>query len=365
MLRDTALVVSPHLQAWFMPALITRAGLICDLVCACDSYQCSRHIRNLGIVDRVSALAVKALQFCQKYGPYDWVFVISDSLQGELVQRSLLDCQYCQLLPLTAEASTSHIHSKIGLSRLLSANEIPTPDWRVASDAESALRHSCDLTWPIVLKQDGSVGGKGIWKCENAAELVNAADAQAGRSFLLQRWESGVLHSVEALYRQGALCVYALSEVEAYMGNHGSSFQRRYGLSFDAVPDLEAILDRIGQSLGLHGFVNMSLIFGGDPQLPRIFECDVRTVAWLAIDHLLGGDFARALGSKQQPVPGRRLAYSSLTEQSISPFLPKASALEYSLLKWPFQPLEDEKAFLDIVLSSGILRRSEVGCLAN
>lgn len=353
---EAALVISPWLEGWFLPALLAEAGLHCDLVSACPSFRLSRHIHHLEVVEAAGALAPRALQLWQQHGPYRWVIAMSDSLLGELAQRALLDPRYRHLLPLTPNASTAHLHSKIGLSRAFSAAGIPTPAWRVASDPATALQQAPALGWPLLLKQDGSAGGRGVWRCETPAELGEAAANQTGKPFLLQQWRSGSLYSVEALFRQAQLQAFACSEGLAFSGQHGPSTHRRYGLPAGQIPELDNQLERIGSTLGLHGFANISLIHGGAAEPPLFFECDVRPNAWIHLDRALGGDFARALRAAQ-PTTGRRACYPQLQPQILAPFRPPPTSGN-AAEAWPYPPPNDAPAFLEAVLASGQLQRT-------
>lgn len=355
---EAVLVISPWLEGWFLPALLAEAGLRCDLVSVCPSFRLSRHIRQLELVAAASALAPAALDILQQHGPYAWVVPCSDSLLGELAQRALLDPAYRCLLPLTANGSAAHLHSKIGLSRAFSAAGIPTPAWRVARDVATALQQAPALGWPLLVKRDGSAGGRGVTRCANPVELELAARSQAGRLFLLQEWRAGLLYSVEALYRQGMLQAFALSEIVAFSGQHGPSTRRRYGLPASQVPELETQLERIGNTLGLHGFTNISLVHGGDDRTepPQFFECDVRPNAWIHLDRALGGDFARALQAAQ-PAAGRRACYRQLKPQILAPFRPPPTSGN-AAEAWPYPPPNDAPPFLEAVLASGQLQRT-------
>lgn len=299
-----------------MPSLLTAAGLHCDVVSVAPSFRLSRHLRRLVQVDAASALAPAALACWEQEGPYQWVISMTDSLLGELAQRSLLDGRYRHLLPLKAQASPAHLHSKIGLSRAFSAAGIPTPPWRVARDPATARQQVAALGWPVLLKQDASAGGKGVWRCNQPEELAQAAAAQVARPFLLQQWVEGRLYSVEALYRHGHLLAFALSVMEEFIRPYGPSRQRCYGLPADQIPQLDSHLERIGHVLGLHGFANISLIVGSGDDLPQFFECDARPNAWIQLDLALGGDFARALRAE----PGRlgQRCYAQLPCQSLA-----------------------------------------------
>lgn len=385
------LVLSPWLEGWFLPALLAAAGLRCDLVSACPSFRLSRHIRRLVPVQAASALAPAALACWQNHGPYRWVIACSDSLLGELAQRALLEPAYRSLLPLTAQASSAHLHAKIALSRAFSAGGIPTPVWRVARDPASALQQAPALGWPLLLKQDASAGGRGVWLCRNPEELMQAAQVQAGRPFLLQQWRGGSLHSVEALYRQGTLQAYALSEVLASVGRYGPSTERRYGLPEDQIPELDVHLERIGTALGLHGFANISLIHAGGAEPAQFIECDVRPNAWIHLDRALGGDFARALQACAAAASASNRA--SAAETAVSPteapaiaqpaatwsracyrfgaprvFAPFRQPRPISATRssssqgqasdaWPYPPPDDSPSFLEAVLASGQLNR--------
>jgi hypothetical protein len=388
---DAALVISPWLEGWFLPALFAAAGMPCDLVSACPVFRQSQRLRRLDLVSSAADLAPRALHLWRQHGPYAWVIACSDALLGELAQRALLDSAYRSLLPLMPLASTAHLHAKIGLSRAFTSAGIPTPAWRVARDPASALQQAPALGWPLLLKQDASAGGRGLWLCQNPEELSQAVQIQAGRPFLLQQWRDGRLYSVEALYRQGTLQAFALSEVLAGVGRYGPSTQRCYGLSVDRIPELEVHLERIGTALGLHGFTNISLIHAGGAEPAQFIECDVRPNAWIHLDRALGGDFARALQACSAseadsnkasaaetgfspavaPAIGKPAATSSRAcyqfgaSRILAPFhqpqlgsVPRPSSSQGQASEtWPYPPPDDAPSFLAAVLASGQLDR--------
>jgi len=352
---DAALVISPWLEGWFLPALFAAAGMPCDLVSASPMFRHSRCLRRLDLVRSAAELAPQALQRWRQHGPYAWVIACSDALLGELGQRALLDPAYRCLLPLTPQAGTAHLHAKIGLSRAFTAAGIPTPAWRVARDPAGALQQATALGWPLLLKQDASSGGRGLSLCRNPEELAQAAVAQAGRPFLLQHWQAGRIYSVEALYRQGTLQAFALSEMLAGEGRFGPSTHRCYGLPVDQIPELDFHLERIGSALGLHGFANISLLHAGGAEPAQFIECDVRPNVWIHLDRALGGDFARALQVCHAPSPDpsawSRSCYRQLSRQIVAPFAGTTDA------GWPYPPPDDAPAFLDALRNSGQLMR--------
>ncbi len=360
--EPAALVISPWLEGWFMPSLLAAAGLRCDVVSGCAGFRHSRHATRLGCVQAANSLATTAMDFWRQHGPYQWVIAMSDSLLGELAQRALLDASYGSLLPLSSQAPREHLYSKIGLCRVLEAAGVPIPGWRVASDREMTLRFAAELGWPLMLKQDGSAGGRGVYACVDAADLDRAVERLAGRSFLMQEWVHGRIFSVEALFFQGDLRSFALSRMEAFEGRHAPSIHRLYGLTLDVIPDLRSHLMEMGRALGLHGFANISLVHDGGKGPPRFFECDARPNAWLHLDHAFGGDFAGALrvastGQVDRELPAPMAAYQDLPRQIVAPFRRRCEGGLDQPESWPYQPPDDDPTFLDFVWSSGQLTR--------
>ena len=382
----SALVISPWLEGWFMPALFTSAGMHCDVVTACSTFAMSQHIRQLSLVQAANELAPTALDCWQTAGPYEWVVSMNDSLLGELGQRALLDPAYRVLLPLTPGACTKHLHSKIGLSRSFSMAGIPTPDWRVAQDPSTALVQAKSLGYPLLVKQDASAGGKGVWSCNTEAELTGAAKRQSGRSFLLQKKVAGSIFSVEALFHQSELKAYALSKIEGFEKDFGPSTCRLYGVGND-IPNLDERLKQIGRHLGIHGFTNISLVHNETSGKPEFFECDVRPNAWLHLDKALGDDFSEALrhcipaftkaGStnrksitslniNQENTSARSnetrplYCYKKLTRQKIKPFIERRQNQIKSRWNWKYPPPNENPMFLKAVVDSGQLTRKKI-----
>ncbi len=64
--------------------------------------------------------------------------------------------------------------SKVFSKDLMNKYDIPTADFRVFDDYDSALNHLQTISGPIVLKADGLAAGKGVLVCQNQTEAHQA-----------------------------------------------------------------------------------------------------------------------------------------------------------------------------------------------
>jgi hypothetical protein len=362
---SAALVISPWLEGWFLPALFASAGISCDVVTACPVFRLSACCRRLCVVPSASHLVAEGLQCVQQYGPYDWVIPASDSLLGEIVQRSALHASYRELMPLAVDADPSHLNSKIGLSRLLSAVGLSTPPWRVAHDSAGVLEAGFSLGLPVLIKLDASSGGQGIRQCQTIDDLEAAAADPLIWPCLIQAQLRSPVYSVEALFCRSRLVCFSVSRMLATVSEFGPSAARCYGLPEREVPDLHLHLQRLGVALGLHGFANISFVYPRDSQVPCFFECDARPNAWIGLDWSLGGDFARHLQrslmqrfdllTPSQP----ELCYPNLMMHEVAPFFSRGEAVEEEQQSGRFVvPPNEASALFDAVFQSGQLHRA-------
>lgn len=123
----------------------------------------SRFVRRSRLVP-VNQSLVPAVRAFLQY-PYDWIIVTDDQTLKELLDSDLSLDEKLRVLPVLKQENFSHIYSKIGFSKVLSAAGISTPPFSVARSKDEASRLAHQLGFPVLIKQDSSGGGAGVYEC--------------------------------------------------------------------------------------------------------------------------------------------------------------------------------------------------------
>ena len=97
--------------------------------------------------------------------------------------------------------------SKLFAKRFMARSNVPTSDFEEVSSVEQVLSTAPRFGFPVVLKADGLAGGKGVFICQDKAELEQSARAMfeqkifgpAGEKALLERFQKGEELSVFVL----------------------------------------------------------------------------------------------------------------------------------------------------------------------
>jgi len=147
--------------------------------------------------------------------------------------------------------------------------------------------------FPLLIKQDLSWSGVGIFKCYNETELSDTLHKiQAKENLVVQEFIDGEDVGVEALYKDGALVAFITSKVLTYMGNAFSVSTRRIYYRDNT---LEKLLQELGEAFGINGFVNIAYMLEKHTGKYYLIEVDFRLNSWFAYGRFIGCDFSEAV----------------------------------------------------------------------
>jgi hypothetical protein len=351
---------------WAMPHLLWRAGFTVDVVAAHPAMRLSRFVREVHIVEPDGPVAEHACGLLRaRRKPYDWVIVTDDvTLAGfAAIERRTGRATGC--LPLTDTASREQIFSKIGLSRLLSAKGIRTPDFRSAGNAAEAVAAAREIGYPVLLKLDASGGGVGVHDCADDGAIL-ALQPLLEWPLLVQKKIPGNEIDLSALYLEGELVHFSYAEIEATVSRFGPSSLRTYrplSLVAQAVFDEMAAL---GQALGAHGFVNISAIDAADGSGRYFFEADLRPNVWVDFPAYFGEDVAARIRAwfRQRVRLSPENAVSPQTQPMLLPYFLRLGFFELLCGRygvWNYIPFADARLVRRLLLLKALMAPLKLG----
>jgi len=201
--------------------------------------------------------------------------------------------------------------SKQGFLEVLEEHKLPYPPTVIVRTREELLR-ACEQ-FPVFIKVDHTTAGEGVFRVEDAHQLLPLLDRLNRRGFLdgkhvilVQRPAEGIKGAVAGVFQNGQLVAYHCDQAMA-LGVGGSTLCRV------TIEDPVAVehLRRLGAHLGWHG--PMALEVFRNPQTGTIqyVECNPRIGE--TVNPTLGGtNFCEAmvrisLGEKLSPLPAPRV----------------------------------------------------------
>jgi len=288
-----ALIVGHSLGlSWALPHLLWRAGFSVDAVLTSPLIRLSRFTRDVHVVKPDASVAAFACDHIRaRSRPYDWVIVTDDATLAEAAALERCTGKPSPCLPLLAGAGREHVYSKIGLSRSLAAAGIKTPPFRAARSCEEAVSAAREIGYPVLLKEDASSAGSGVFECADDAAILELRHL-FGRTLLVQKKIEGREIDLSAIYLEGELVHFSYAAIEGTVSPFGPSSLRTY-LPLAAVP--QAVFDEVaalGRALGIHGFTNTSCIDAADGSGRTFFEVDLRPNVWVDFSRFFGEDAA-------------------------------------------------------------------------
>ena len=346
-----ALIVSNSTRhAWALPHLLSRAGFQVDVVTNSHLLRLSKFVRDV----HVAPLGTSVIDFCYNHirareKAYDWVIATDDGTLAEIVDLELRTGQISNLLPILPGGNRQHLFSKIGLSHVLLAAGIKTPDFRVANSCIEAINAAKEIGYPILAKVDSSGGGLGVYECDNDAKILEL-QRLFSQPVLIQKKIFGSLLDLSAIYLGAELVHFSYSKIEHTLGRFGPSVQRTYYPS----PLVErAIFDELaalGKVLGANGFVNISCIDDADGSGRYYIEADMRPNVWIDYSVFYGEDPAPKIQdwfSSKISLTKENVAYRSNANMPlmIAHFL-RLNILEILINRynvWKFIPFADSR----------------------
>lgn len=271
-----------------MPHLLKQADCQVDVLCPAGNWAIRNgyYDRWIDAGDSLDSLLGKLVNLARA-PDYRYIMIGDDPILWAIYRRRITSLWH--LLPVGDEAALPVLH-KIGLAEHCRRHGIPSPDFMRVDGPADIGRALVTLGLPLILKENYSNGGEGVRFFRDASAcraFVATYDFQ--EPLLAQRAITGRHVDVEALFKHGRLLQYVCAEI--LEDNHGPSTKRRY---FPNDARIGQIVARIGETAGLHGFANISLMQDGGSQAYLLFEADPRPNKWVPYARWFGRDFASA-----------------------------------------------------------------------
>ncbi|MBT8605981.1 ATP-grasp domain-containing protein [Polynucleobacter paneuropaeus] len=271
-----------------MPQLIREAGYLSDILCPEGNIARYSSFVSQWIDSGKSRESLfKSLIDLDKSGLYSYILIGEDPLLWQIYFQPIGELTH--LLPIL-EPGTRPMMGKINFARLCNQLGISTPEFAVIKSIEDIDAAVVLLGFPLVTKVSYSSAGLGVNIFRDRGVLQAYVDAHNfAHPLMAQKWIDGELLSVEALFCNGRALEYACSvALEATLG---PSTKRRY---MPRIPEVGAVLEKLGQFTKLHGFANITFI----RELPSgslyLIEADPRPNKWVPYAHWFGANFAQA-----------------------------------------------------------------------
>ena len=284
--KRALLIGRDYFLAWTLPQLLARAGFSVDVVSSSRVMSRCKFVQNCDIVSFRQSLIPVIVERMKKH--YDWVIITEDGLLTDVLQSNLSLEVKLRILPVQQEKDFAHLYSKIGLSRMFSAEGVCTPLFAVVHNLPQALSEAEQLGYPLLLKRDSSCGGNGIFEINSSADLHSIDSDLFHKSILLQKKITGIELDLSALYFEGNLIHFNYAKVEKTCWKFGISSIRTYHPISLVDEQIFQELAHIGKVLGAHGFTNIGCIQAEERRF--YFEADMRPNVWVEFPKFFGED---------------------------------------------------------------------------
>ncbi|HUQ65647.1 MAG TPA: ATP-grasp domain-containing protein [Flavitalea sp.] len=225
-----------------------------------------------------------------EHNNYDWIILGDEHILKLMNERITSESVFKKMMPLIKIENRMILSSKVGLSDVCERLSITTPRYLVIKGIDEITEATFKLRFPVLVKQDVSTGGQGIFFCNNNEELYHTIKNNTGiTKAIIQEYIKGRDIGVEALYKNGQLLTYNVSEVLEYLdGRFGTTTKRKYLNNIE----LEILLVELGQKVGINGFASIQYIYDERNRVYYLIEADLRPNIWVAASRFTGNDFS-------------------------------------------------------------------------
>ena len=142
------------------------------------------------------------------------------------------------------------------------------------------------------MKLDQSEGGYGVYLIRDEADLAERMVQAASKDQLIfQQYIKGFDANTDALFKNGELIVYSYSRTLTVMREFGVSTERLFYRN----EEVEMELVKMGRTLGLSGFANITFICDEKTGEHYLIEIDMRPNAWMHYGRFRGNDFSEGI----------------------------------------------------------------------
>lgn len=295
------------------PYILKKGGCVVDVYCSEKSWLVSNSYFDKWIKSNPDKDKYKTeLIELAKSDVYNWI-VLADDLVIHLMNNSIDNAElFRKIMPLSKIEYQHLLSSKIGLSDFCIANDINTPSY-INLEKPNQLAEKCShLQYPLISKLDFSWGGTNITVSNTLEELKSNIDIlKPDQPVLIQEFIRGEEIHIEALFHEGKLLVYQSSNI---LQHTKSTFSYSTRKIFFKNVDLDPLLIKLGDKLGLNGFANIFYIRSEKNKKYYLIEMDPRPSSWMAnrrfiskndfsngIKRILSGDYINGYKEDSDP----------------------------------------------------------------
>ena len=271
-----------------MPHLVKQAGFQVDVLCPSNNPA----IRNSFYdhwIDSGATMETLIAVLLKLVGDnvYQHILIGDDPILWKIYREKIVALSH--LLPIRNESALP-ILNKVGFAEHCRNHGIPSPKFVSVHQKDGATEALKSLGLPIVVKENYSNGGKGVWIFKDESAYYTFMEGyDYSEPLLAQQFIAGEQVGAEALFKNGKLLQYASSlDIEP---TSGPSTKRRYMPNDEKIGD---IIRKLGQSALLHGFANISIMQESSSGNYYLFEADPRPTKWVPYARWFGGDFVPA-----------------------------------------------------------------------
>jgi len=217
----------------------------------------------------------------------EWIIFDDDELMRILATSDLPQSTKIRILPAKTELGLGMLGSKVGQTIAALEAGISTPQTYIARTDLEMQKYAKELCGPFVIKADLGGGGGLVRKFNSPEELESLQDREKFLPGVIQEFISSLPFSVEALFVNGRLAAFILSEMlTCAPTSFGPSDIRKFVDPSNS--EIEDSLNKLASVGGLHGFANITFVWCQKRQMHLLIECDMRVNTWVQFGPLLG-----------------------------------------------------------------------------
>lgn len=290
-----ALIVGQEIELIMsLPSLLVRSGFEVDCLSNNHLLKKNKYLKNYHAVSSMKEM-IEVLHY-KDLSPYDFIILTNDEMICDVAQSSMSIERKLKLLPVCSEKNFSHLFSKIGLSEILTAENITTPQFFVAQNFWDLKDKAERLGYPCMVKLNSSNGGRGVFECQSLADFDEIKEKITVYPVLLQQKIIGRELDLSAIYQAGELIHFSYSVIEKVIFNKfGPSSLRNYYQLGNFDEKLFSEMKALGKALGADGFTTISCIHSFADNKRYFIEADMRPNAWVEFPRFIGDDPAQYL----------------------------------------------------------------------
>jgi hypothetical protein len=277
-----------------IPFVLKRGGCRVTVLCDKNAWLKSNSFYDEWIPSRTGEDAyVQHLVELAKSEKYNWI-ILGDEPLIKLMNGGVQDPElFSRILPVKNIQHRAILSSKVGLAEVCKNCNITAPaSW--GYDDKGQLDYDA-VVYPVIIKKDFGWGGVGISICQNRSELEEQlVKVPQGETQIIQQYIDGPEVPVEALFYEGKLLNYTVSQILSYDKDQFTYSTRRKYIQNETVrPELE----KLGREVGIHGFANVAYMYSNHDNKHYLIEVDIRPNSWVPYSRFLNSSFSDAIGT--------------------------------------------------------------------